>query len=114
MICRKWTTGLVPERADVFDAYAKKVSLPMFKSQQGLLSCFVARTQDKATVTTIWENKENILAMERSAEYQKTVSGLFALSCLDDQQSVEIFDLREAYIRQFDTQDGLLPSGRPE
>jgi hypothetical protein len=49
MLARLWTTGVRPERIDDYEKFAREISLPMFRAQQGFLGCIMSHRNDGAT-----------------------------------------------------------------
>jgi heme-degrading monooxygenase HmoA len=69
----------------------------MFKEQVGILSVNVLIKEDKSLVLTYWNNKQDIVRMEKNALYILTVNKIIQQGFLTGPQHVEIFDLAAEY-----------------
>ena len=97
MLLRRWTTQIDPDRAAEYEAFAKDISLPMFRAHAGLVAVLMSRSGDIATVQTLWENEACISALDRSPLYRQTVSAIQSAGFLGNAQRVEIEDLHLAF-----------------
>jgi heme-degrading monooxygenase HmoA len=90
MIGRLWKTGLKAGRRDAYEAFAREISLPMFRSQKGFLGCLMSRNDETALVMTFWEDMDAVKALETSPSYKETVSKILAGDVLTAEQTVTI------------------------
>lgn len=94
MKCRIWRTGVVENRIDEYEAFARDVSLPMFRAQQGYRGVVMGGDGGRRCVITYWENDEAIAALDCSPSYKATVERIVATGFLNGEQSVEIYDVQ--------------------
>lgn len=93
MIARLWKTGLKPGRASAYEAFARDISLPMFREQDGFLGCLMSRSDDEGVVLTLWRDHAAIDALKHSPSYQATVERILAADLLAGAQSTEVGDV---------------------
>ncbi|MGE0240725.1 MAG: antibiotic biosynthesis monooxygenase [Parvibaculaceae bacterium] len=93
MIARLWKTGLKPGRLAAYEAFAREISLPMFRDQDGFLGCVMSRHDDRALVLTFWRDAAAVEALKRSPSYQATVDRILAADLLAGEQSTEVSDV---------------------
>jgi hypothetical protein len=90
MLARVWTTGVRPQRVDDYERFARDISLPMFRTQQGFLGCIMSHRNGIARVLTVWSDADAIAALEQSPTYRATVEKILAADLLTGQQSTEV------------------------
>jgi heme-degrading monooxygenase HmoA len=78
VIVRVWRAEIDLTRADEYDRFAQERSLPMFRSHAGFRGCAFLRDAAKCTVITLWEEAEDVAALERSDRYRDTVTAIMA------------------------------------
>lgn len=93
MIARLWKTGLKPGRAEAYEDFARDVSLPMFRRQEGFLGCVMSRKDDQGLVLTFWRDREAVAALAHSPSYKATVERILAADLLAGEQSTEVTDI---------------------
>lgn len=93
MLARLWTTGLRPEHVDDYDTFARGVSLPMFREQDGFLGCVMMRSGHEGLVLTLWRDRSAIDALEASPSYRGTVERILGADLLAGSQHTEIYQL---------------------
>ena len=89
MIGRIWRTGIAPGRAADYEAFARDVSLPMFRAQPGFAGVVMGRDGDAAWVLTLWEDQAAVDALAGSQSYQSTVARILAAGLLAGEQVTE-------------------------
>jgi heme-degrading monooxygenase HmoA len=57
MIGRLWKTGLKTGRDKAYEAFAREISLPMFKQQEGFLGCVMSHNKAVGFVLTFWRDE---------------------------------------------------------
>jgi heme-degrading monooxygenase HmoA len=93
MIARLWKTGLKAGRSTAYEAFARDISLPMFRQQDGFLGCVMSRREDEGLVLTFWRDEAAVEALKRSPSYQATVERILAAGLLAGAQSTEVTDV---------------------
>jgi heme-degrading monooxygenase HmoA len=93
ILARLWTTGLRPDRLDAYERFARDVSLPMFREQDGFLGCVMVRSGHKSRVLTFWRDRSAIHALETSPSYRDTVQRIQEADLLADAQHTAIYQL---------------------
>ena len=93
MLARVWTTGVRPERMDDYEKFAREISLPMFRAQQGFLGCIMSHRNGVARVLTLWRDADAIAALDQSSSYRATVQKILVADLLAGQQSTEVGDV---------------------
>lgn len=88
MIARTWRTGIDPARADEYEAFARKTSLPMFERQAGFCGMLLLRGGADCRVMTFWENFADIETLESSTSYRETTGRLLGAGFLQGPRSV--------------------------
>ena len=66
MIGRLWTTGLKPDRVESYDRFARDISLPMFRQQEGFMGCVMLRSANEGLVLTFWRDQAAIDALDQT------------------------------------------------
>jgi len=92
MIGRIWRTQVELARADEYEAFARNVSLPMFRRQQGFAGVVMLRRGEECLVITLWRNADDIAALDHSASYKETVQKIIAQGFLFGEQTVDSYD----------------------
>lgn len=90
MIARTWRTGVDPDRAAEYEAFARAISLPMFEQQAGFRGVLMLRDGGDCQVITLWEDMAAIEALGTSPSYVETVDRILAAGFLRGPQSVEL------------------------
>lgn len=90
MIARQWKTGLKPGRIAAYETFAREISLPMFRQQEGFLGCIMSRDGDTELVLTFWRDQEAVDALAHSPIYKATVARILAANVLAGEQSTKI------------------------
>lgn len=93
MIARLWRTGIRPGRAEAYEAFARQVSLPMFREQPGFAGCVMGRDGDSAWVLTLWRDRAAVEALGRSPGYRATVEAILAAGLLAGEQTTELSEV---------------------
>lgn len=93
MIARLWKTGIKPGRAEAYEAFAREISLPMFRQQVGFAGCIMSRDGDRASVLTLWSGPDAVDQLNSSPSYQATVEAILAADLLAGEQSTEVSDV---------------------
>jgi heme-degrading monooxygenase HmoA len=99
MIVRIWRTELEPGAAADYDAFARTRSLPMFERHAGFAAVLFAREGSTAAVITLWQERCDIVNLERSPLYLDTVRALEATGLLRGSSRVETIELRDYVVR---------------
>ena len=76
MIARIWQARIDPRRADDYDRFARERSLPTFRAHRGFRGCAFLGDGADRTVLTLWDSRDDIEGLERSAVYRDTVEGI--------------------------------------
>lgn len=92
MIGRFWTARVTEARATEYEAFAREISLPMFRQQQGFLGVAMFRRGADCVVLTLWQDAESAAALARSDSYTRTVSEILAAGFLQGEQTMETYD----------------------
>jgi heme-degrading monooxygenase HmoA len=93
LIGRIWRTGIKSGQAEAYEAFARTVSLPMFRAQRGFAGVLMAREGNRAWVLTLWRDQAAIDALASSESYAATVDRILASGFLDGEQSTEVAEL---------------------
>lgn len=93
MIARLWKTGLKPGRIAAYETFAREISLPMFREQDGFLGCVMSRQGVQGKVLTFWRDEAAVEALTHSPSYQATVERILAADLLAGEQSTEISEV---------------------
>lgn len=97
-VVRIWTTELVESRAPEYQAFARNVSLPMFRRHNGFLGVVFAGTGTKRMVITLWSSPAAAAALDVSADYQATVRAIEATGFLRPPQRLVVLDVHGSSI----------------
>lgn len=93
MIARLWRTGLKSGRNAAYEAFAREISLPMFREQDGFLGCVMSHRDGEGLVLTFWRDEAAVEALKHSPSYQTTVDRILAADLLAGEQSTEVTDV---------------------
>ncbi len=99
MIARLWKTSIAPGQAAAYEAFARDISLPMFRVQQGFVGCVMGRDPDperesgRAWVLTLWRDRAAVDALAASPLYRSTVDAILAAGLLAGEQSTEVSEV---------------------
>jgi hypothetical protein len=78
VIVRIWRATIDPARADDYERFARELSLPMFRAHGGFRGCAFQRDGAECTVVTLWDEPEDVAALEASTLYRETVASIMA------------------------------------
>jgi heme-degrading monooxygenase HmoA len=93
VIGRLWRTELKAGRGDAYDNFAREISLPMFRQQEGFLGCVMTRSDEEGLVLTFWRDQDAVRALDRSPSYQTTVARIVQAEVLAGTQTTEVMDV---------------------
>jgi heme-degrading monooxygenase HmoA len=91
-IARIWHTEVDAGRADEYERFAREISLPMFKVQQGFAGVLMLRDGSRCQVITLWQSHEAVAALDLSSTYRETVERIRGQGFLGGEQRVETLD----------------------
>ncbi len=97
-IARIWRTNVSPDRADDYERFAKNVSLPMFRVQQGFAGVLMLRDDADCLVITLWNEQADITALSKSESYNATVEHILNEGFLMGEQTTESYDLHLSWL----------------
>jgi heme-degrading monooxygenase HmoA len=92
MIARIWRTGVEPGREQEYETFAREISLPMFRAQQGYRGVLMGREGDRCIVVSLWGSMADVHALAKSEYYAKTVERIIGKGFLIGEQTTECFD----------------------
>jgi heme-degrading monooxygenase HmoA len=90
MISRLWKTGLKAGRSEAYEIFARNVSLPMFRMQDGFLGCVMSHDDEVGLVLTFWRDRNAIAALGQSPTYLDTVARILAADVLTEPQETSV------------------------
>ena len=93
MIARIWRTMVDEARAEEYEIFARTVSLPMFRSQQGYVGVIMARQEETCVVMSFWKGIDDVNRLGASATYRDTVGQILSMGFLHGEQTTEILDV---------------------
>lgn len=93
MIGRLWKTRLRAGCGEAYDQFAREISLPMFRQQEGFVGCLMSRTPEWGFVYTLWRDQTAIDALDHSSSYQATVKRILEAGILDEPQTLEVAEV---------------------
>lgn len=93
MIGRLWTTQVDVARAEDYESFARDISLPMFRRQQGFRGTIMLRQEDRCAVLTLWRDIEDVVALRTSKDYKATVRKITAQGFLPGEQAVDVYKI---------------------
>jgi heme-degrading monooxygenase HmoA len=112
MIMRIWRTEIDPRRAPDYIEFARRYSLPMFRSQPGFKGVFFTARERERVVITLWEDIAAATALNTSETYGHTVAAIEAAGFLRGESTVELFELEDRFL-DGEVEDSRLPSVVP-
>jgi heme-degrading monooxygenase HmoA len=92
LVARIWHTEVAAEQAEAYERFAREVSLPMFRQQQGFAGVLMLRSGTACQVITLWLSLKDIAALDNSASYKTTVARISEQGFLQGQNTVELFE----------------------
>lgn len=98
-VARLWKATLVDGRAEEYEAFARDISLPMFRMQQGFKGVAMMRNGKDSSVLTLWRDEQSIRQLDRSESYLATVGMIMATGLLQDVGDAVLSDLHLADLR---------------
>lgn len=105
-VVRIWRTEIDPARAAEYDEFARTKSLPMLRTQAGLVAVLFTSRGTERAVITLWEDWKSVDALGTSARYETTVNEIEAAGFLRGEQSVDAFDIDGTFARARETSVG--------
>ena len=96
MIIRLWITGLKEGRGTAYETFAREISLPMFRKQDGFLGCVMSRNEVESLVLTFWRDQDAVAALNKSPTYQETVGQILAAGLLTELQQTSVAQIHIA------------------
>ena len=93
MIGRIWRTQVLSDRADEYEAFARDISLPMFRQQQGFEGVLMLRRDEECLVISLWHSEDDLAVLSGSASYNDTVAQIVARGFLFGEQTVDLFNV---------------------
>ena len=102
MIARLWKTGLKPGRTAAYEAFAREISLPMFREQDGFLGCIMSRHDDQGIVLTFWRDEAAVETLKHSPSYRATVERILAAGLLAGDQSTDVSEVHLLALNSLD------------
>lgn len=97
MLARTWTVAIDPTQAEEYEAFARDVSLPMFRSAPGCAAVVMEREGGDCTVLTVWRSPEELRTFENAAGYLSTVDAILARGFLRGEQRIRITEALAAW-----------------
>ena len=79
---------------DAYDSFARDVSLPMFREQDGFMGCVMVRSGHEGLVLTFWRDQRAIDALETSRSYRGTVERIQNAELLAGSQRTAIYQFQ--------------------
>jgi heme-degrading monooxygenase HmoA len=98
MLQRVWRCTVDPDRAGEYEDFARHISLPMFRKQQGYRGCIMARRGPDCEVLTLWEDEAAIEAIAISDLYNTTVARIRAAGFIVEELGSTTMTTHEAEI----------------
>ncbi len=90
-IARIWKTSVAVDRVLEYEQFAKDISLPMFREQQGFAGVLMLRDDADCMVITLWNSPADLAALGDSKSYKATVQRILEKGFLFGEQTVEIY-----------------------
>ena len=87
------TTRFTVARATEYEAFAREISLPMFRQQPGFLGVAMYRRGEECVVLTLWQDAASVAALARSDAFTRTVSEILAAGFLQGEQTLETYNV---------------------
>lgn len=92
-IARLWRTSIEGDRLDEYEEFARDVSLPMFREQDGFEGVIMSRSGNSCRVLTLWRDLAAVEQLEHSERCAATVKAIEAQGFLSGHQTVEISEV---------------------
>ncbi|HEV2673438.1 MAG TPA: antibiotic biosynthesis monooxygenase [Aliidongia sp.] len=92
MIARIWSTKVSPAQLDDYEAFAEKISLPMFRKQPGCEGVLMFRDGGSCHVLTLWQSQSDIDALATSPSYAETVGRIVSAGFLTGDQATRTYE----------------------
>jgi hypothetical protein len=99
MLTRTWKVHIHKDRIGDLKHFARTESLVMFKKQAGCLGVFFTLDGNKCATITLWKDMASIVALKSSKSYMDTVEKIVASGIFEGEQSIEIFDCFDGYLK---------------
>ncbi len=99
-IARIWRTNLAPDRTDEYEQFAREISLPMFRLQQGFSGALMLRDGANCLVITFWRGQDDIVALAKSDSYNNTVQSILARGFLLGEQTTETYGVHLSWLSE--------------
>ena len=80
-------------RAAEYEAFARDVSLPMFRRQPGFRDGAIFRRGEECVMMTLLQDIPSVANLTRSETYAQTIRDILARVFLHGEQAVNAFDL---------------------
>lgn len=93
MIARTWRTRVDPDRLGEYNAFARDISLPMFKQQTGFVGVLFLDVGEEQMVLSLWTDRRAVAALAESKTYRDTVDKIVAAGFLVGESTVDVFDI---------------------
>lgn len=88
-IARFWRTWIEEDRLDEYEAFARDVSLPTFREQDGFEGVIMSRSCNSCMVLTLWRDLASVEQLKHSESYAAAVKAIEAQGFLCGHQAVE-------------------------
>jgi heme-degrading monooxygenase HmoA len=88
-IARFWRTWIEEDRLDEYEAFARDVSLPTFREQDGFEGVIMSRSGNSCMVLTLWRDLASVEQLKHSESYAAAVKAIEAQGFLCGHQAVE-------------------------
>ncbi len=98
MIVRIWKVELGAGQGQALEAFARRVSLPMFRAQPGCLGVFFSRTDAQCATLTVWDREESVAALEASERYRQVVREIESSGLLGASLGTEVFTVYGGFV----------------
>ncbi|HSM52772.1 MAG TPA: antibiotic biosynthesis monooxygenase, partial [Erythrobacter sp.] len=95
-IARMWKATVAEARAEEYEAFAREISLPMFRQQEGFEGVAMMRNGNQCSVLTFWRDEQAISQLDRSETYLATVKAIMAAGFILDAEDAIISNLHLA------------------
>lgn len=89
MLLRTWTTTVKAGREEEYEAFARDVSLPMFRAAPGCCAALMTRDETGCRVLTVWQDAESIAMLEAFDGYRDTVARILQTDFLGSTQTTD-------------------------
>ncbi|QKG72556.1 antibiotic biosynthesis monooxygenase family protein [Erythrobacter mangrovi] len=95
-IARIWKATVIEGRAPEYETFARDISLPMFRQQDGFEGVAMMRNGNECTVLTFWRDEEAIRRLDQSESYLATVNSILAVGFLESTEDAVLSSLHLA------------------